>query len=263
MRVTLLGTGTSVGIPIIGCTCRVCTSTDPRDVRSRCSCLVQTQGMNILIDAGPDFRQQALRAGLVALDALLITHHHHDHVAGLDDLRPYFFENRKPIPCFASASTQHALMRMFPWIFDLRTRYATAPRLQLEVCVQPFAVHSRYGGQGSVRVTPIVLRHGSMDVLGFRIGHFAYLTDTNYVPEAAYEDLKNLDVLVIDGLRYAPHRTHLSIDEAIAVAARVGARRTFLIHMTHTVLHAEVDAALPQGVALAYDGLSFDVRKGS
>ncbi len=260
MRVTLLGTGTSVGIPIIGCTCTVCTSTDPRDVRTRCSCHIQMPGLSIVIDAGPDFRQQALREGLISIDALLITHHHNDHVAGLDELRPYFFDNRKSLPCYASGAAQRTLRQMFPWIFDPHAKYAAAPKLQLEACTHPFQVRSRYGGPESVLVTPIELRHGNMDVLGYRIERFAYLTDTSHVPEAAYDDLQDLDVLVIDALRHKPHSKHLSIGEAVAVAARVRARQTILIHMTHGVKHADEDAKLPDGVMLGYDGLSFDVH---
>lgn len=259
MRITLLGTGTSIGIPIIGCRCRVCTSADARDVRTRCSCLVQTAGLDILIDAGPDLRQQALREGLTAIDALLITHHHNDHIAGLDDLRPYFFGNRRPLPCFANGTTRRILPQMFPWIFDPRFRAAAAPRLQLKPCPRPFAVHSRYGRPGTVQVMPIRLEHGGMEVLGFRIGRFAYLTDASHVPEAAFGDLTGLDLLVINALRHRPHRTHLSIGEALKVSARTGAERTILIHMTHSVLHAEEDAALPGGVTLGYDGLTVNM----
>ncbi len=259
MQVTLLGTGTSVGIPIIGCPCRVCSSEDPRDVRTRCSCLVQTRGLTIVIDTGPDFRQQMLREGITEIDAVLFSHHHFDHVAGLDDLRPYFFRNKRPIPCFANDRTQHTLRQMYPWIFGTRFFYIAAPRLQLRACDGPFEVESRYGRDGTVEVIPIALLHGSSSVVGYRIGRFAYLTDTSHVPEQAYGDLQDLDVLVIDALQQGPHDKHLSIGEAVAVATRLAPRQTVLIHMTHSVLHAEENARLPAGVMLGYDGLSLGV----
>ncbi len=259
MRVTLLGTGTSVGIPIIGCRCRVCTSTDERDVRTRCACLIQTQGLTIVIDTGPDFRQQMLRAHVDAIDAVLFTHHHYDHVAGLDDLRPYFFTNRTPMPCYANDKTQRTLQRMFPWIFDAASLYGPAPKLRLESCAAPFVVRSRYGLSAVVPVVPIPLRHDDAEVVGYRIGRFAYLTDTSQVPEGAYTDLRDLDVLVIDALRHEPHRKHLTIGEAVAVASRLAPRQTYLIHMTHSVRHADEDARLPRGVTLGYDGLAFEV----
>lgn len=259
MRVTLLGTGTSTGVPIIGCACRVCRSTDARDHRTRCACHVDLGGLSVIIDTGPDFRRQALRETITRVDAVLFTHHHFDHIVGMDDLRPYFFENRRPIPCYARPTTAAVLRRMFPYIFDRDGSYASAPKLDLCAVEAPFEVASRYEPRPPVRVTPIEVVHGDMPLYGYRLGRFAYLTDTNHIPEASYAHLDGLDVLVLDALRHEPHPTHFTIDEAVAAARRIAARQTYLIHMTHSILHAEEDARLPDGIALGYDGLSFNV----
>ena len=258
LTVTLLGTGTSTGVPVIGCACPVCRSADPRDRRTRCACLVEAGGLTILIDAGPDFRTQALREGFRRIDAVLFTHHHFDHIVGLDDLRPFFFENRRPIPCFARDNTAAVLRRMFAYIFCDGT-YPGVPNLSLHEVDAPFVVESRYGTGAAVRVTPLDARHGDLPILGYRIGRFAYLTDTNYLPEATLEQLHGLDVLVLDALRHRPHKTHFTIEEAVATARRIGARQTYFVHMTHDVGHAEEDARLPDGINLGYDGLSFEV----
>lgn len=258
MRVTLLGTGTSTGVPVIGCTCAVCTSPDPRDRRTRCACYVEAGGLGLLIDAGPDFRGQALREGLRRVDAVLFTHHHFDHVVGLDDLRPFFFANRRPIPCYADARTAAVLRRMFPYIFE-DASYPGVPDLRLHEVAGAFAVPGRYDPGTSARVHPVPVYHGELPMLGYRVGRFAYLTDTSHIPEDSFALLEDLDVLVLDALRPAPHPTHFTIDEAVAAARRIGARQTYFIHMTHNVLHAEAEAALPPGIALGYDGLSFSV----
>lgn len=259
MRVTLLGTGTSTGVPVIGCSCRTCSSDDPRDRRSRCACYVEVDGLHLIIDTGPDFRRQALRAGIPRVDAVLYTHHHFDHVAGIDDLRPYFFTNRAPIPCFAPPNTARALRDRFKYIFQDGS-YPGVPRLELHVVQAPFEVPNRYDPSApSVEVAPIEVFHGDLPMYGYRIGRFAYLTDTSRIPEASFRLLDDLDVLVLDALRRAPHPTHLSINEAVDVARRIGARQTYFIHMTHNVLHAEEDARLPDGIALGYDGLAFEM----
>jgi phosphoribosyl 1,2-cyclic phosphate phosphodiesterase len=256
VRVTLLGTGTSTGIPVIGCGCRVCRSTDPRDQRTRCSCLVEVGGLSIIIDTGPDFRMQALREDIRRVDAVLITHHHFDHVAGIDDLRPYFFATRQPIPCYAPPSTGVVLRERFRYIFEDGS-YPGVPQLDLYEVEGPFDVVSRHEVAAPVPVEPIDVFHGTMPLYGYRIGRFAYLTDTSRIPETSYAQLHDLDVLVLDALRHESHPTHFSIDEAVAEARRIGARQTYFIHMTHSILHAEEDARLPDGIALGYDGLSF------
>jgi len=258
MKVTLLGTGTSTGVPIIGCRCRVCTSKDPRDNRTRCACLVETNGLHLVIDTGPDFRRQALQAQFKKVDAVLFTHHHFDHVVGLDDLRPFFFDNRSPIPCYARPNTAAVLRTMFHYIFTDGS-YPGVSRLELYEPEGPFRVHGRYTPEAAVDVVPIEVYHGKLPMYGYRIGRFAYLTDTNRIPERSFEQLRGLDVLVLDALRHEPHQTHFTIQEAVETARRIGARQTYFIHMTHSMLHAEEDARLPAGINLGYDGLSFHV----
>ena len=258
LTVTLLGTGTSTGVPVLGCGCAVCTSPDPRDARLRTSAHVVAHtadgDVHLQIDAGPDFRRQALRAGIADVDALLVTHEHFDHIVGLDDLRPLFFRNRTPIPVHARPETAEALRRMFGYVFDRTYPGASLLDLHPVDVAAPFAVASRSGG-GAVTVTPVEAPHGRATVLGFRIGAFGYLTDVSAVPDAARAALAGVQTLVLDGLRDEPHPTHLTFAEAAAVAADVGARETWLVHVTHGARHTDVDAALPEGVRLAYDGL--------
>jgi len=256
IRVTLLGTGTSTGVPVIGCTCKVCTSADPRDKRLRCSCFVQANGVDILIDAGPDFRYQAMRAGIENVDAVLITHHHFDHVVGLDDLRPYLFQNRHAIPCYASESDAQHLRRMFAYIFEDGS-YPGVPRLTLKAVQNAFSVAGRNQSTDEVTVIPVPADHGDISVYGYRLGRFAYVTDTNGIPEASLSLLQDLDVLVLDALRRRPHAKHLTIEQAVETAGKIGAGQTYFIHMSHTVLHAEEDALLTESMAFGYDGLSF------
>jgi phosphoribosyl 1,2-cyclic phosphate phosphodiesterase len=262
LSVTLLGTGTSTGVPVLGCACAVCTSADPRDARLRTSAHVVAHtdagDVHIQIDAGPDFRQQALRHDVTAVDALVVTHEHFDHVTGLDDLRPLFFRNRAPIPVVALPRTAEALHGMFRYIFD-RT-YPGASLLDLHpVGDAPVRVASRSVEGAAVEVIPLRAPHGAFEVLGLRIGAFAYLTDVGEVPDAVRAALAGVEVLVLDGLRPEPHPTHLTFAEAAEVAAAVGARETWLVHVTHAVPHVEADATLPDGVKLAYDGLVLEV----
>lgn len=258
VRVTLLGTGTSTGVPVIGCTCRVCTSTDERDRRLRCSCHVEANGVHLQIDTGPDFRVQALRFGIPKVDAVLVTHHHFDHIAGLDDLRPYFFGNRAPIPCFALPETASALRQQYGYIFHDRS-YPGVPHLEMHDVDGPFEVGSRDEPSRRVRVEPLRVYHGSLPVAGFRIGRFAYVTDTNHIPPEVLDRLVGVDVLVLDALRHEPHATHFSIAQAIEVARGIGARQTAFVHMTHSVLHAEEEGRFPDGMGLGYDGQRFRV----
>ncbi|NND71136.1 MAG: MBL fold metallo-hydrolase [Rhodothermales bacterium] len=254
MRVTLLGTGTSTGVPVIGCDCDVCTSEDPRDTRMRCSCLIEVNGMSLLIDSGPDFRQQALSYGIKRVDAVLYTHHHFDHVAGMDDLRPFLFGNRLPIPCYARPNTSSVLRKMYNYIFSDGS-YPGVPRLELKDLCGPFSMTGRYEPKSSITVTPIEVIHGELELYGYRIGDFAYVTDTNNIPDSSIEQLRNLDVLVLDALRDQPHPMHFTIDEAVQTATRIGAKKTYFIHMTHTVSHAATEKRLPENIHLAYDGL--------
>ena len=257
VKVTLLGTGTSTGIPVVGCSCRVCLSEDPRDKRLRCSCLVETEDLTILIDAGPDFRTQAIRAHITQIDAVLITHHHFDHIAGLDDLRPFFFQNKQAIPCYAHPDTAENLKDRFPYIFKDKS-YPGVANLDINEINGPFSLSGRYNQNTSAQIIPIDAFHGTMPVLGFRIGNFAYITDTNQIPESSFPLLKGLEVLVIDALRHKPHRSHFSIAEAIEVSNKINPEHTYFTHMTHGLMHAEEDERLPSSFSFAYDGLIFE-----
>ncbi len=257
IRVTLLGTGTSTGVPVIGCACEVCMSSDPRDKRTRSACVLETQGLRILIDIGPDFRGQALREDIRHIDAVLFTHHHFDHVGGMDDLRPFLFGNQRPITCYARRNTVHVLRKMFTYIFEDGS-YPGVPNLKLQTVERPFAVPGRRDPVQSVSVTPVDAYHGDLPLFGYRIGKFAYLTDTNRIPEKSFDLLHGLDVLVLDALREEGHPTHFSFREAIRAAQRIGARQTYFTHMTHSTLHADAEARLPEGIRLGYDGLVFE-----
>ncbi len=259
VRVTLLGTGTSTGVPVIGCRCSVCTSADVRDMRSRASCLIEAGGLSIVVDTGPDFRRQALAAGLTRVDAVLFTHAHFDHIVGVDDLRPFLFGNPAPICCYADPGAAEVISRMFCYIFEQRT-YPGAPNLEMRPVTGPFEAQGRYDRTRRLRITPVPAFHGNLPLYGYRIGRFAYLTDTSALPETSFALLEGVDVLVLGALRREPHPTHFSIDEAAAVAARIGARAAYFTHMTHSVSHARDGALLPPGVFFGYDGLCFDVR---
>jgi phosphoribosyl 1,2-cyclic phosphate phosphodiesterase len=258
LTVTLLGTGTSTGVPVLGCECDVCTSDDPRDTRTRCACYVRVGPMGLLIDTGPDFRAQALREGIDRIDAVCYTHHHFDHVVGLDDLRPLFAENRRTMPCYAHPDTAAILERNYDYILG-EDPYPGAANVAVEVVDGPFAVPSRYDDSAPVPVDPVLLYHGDTPVYGYRVGGFAYLTDVSRIPEPSYAGLQDLDVLVLDALRPRPHPTHFSFEEAVSTARRIGARRTYFVHMTHEVRHAEADARLPDDIQLGYDGLTVEV----
>lgn len=257
LRVTLLGTGTSTGVPVVGCTCAVCTSDDPRNRRLRCAAWIEVDGLSLLIDAGPDIRRQALAAGIRRVDAILYTHYHYDHVAGIDDLRPFCFDRPDAIPAYAHPETLTILEHLFGYVFG-DERYPSAPRLALHEASAPFVVSGR-NGHTRVPVTPLEVWHGDMRVNGYRIGGFAYVTDVNHIPDDALRLLEGVDTLVLDALRHEPHPTHYSVGEAINVARAIGARRTYFTHLTHSMDHAVEDARLPDGISLGYDGLSFSV----
>ncbi len=247
MKITFLGTGTSTGVPEIGCQCPVCISSDPRDRRLRTSALIEVDGKRIGIDCGPDFRAQMLAAGIDRLDALLLTHEHYDHVGGLDDLRPLLFKSELPI--YAEENVIEAIHTRMPYAFR-EHRYPGAPRLKL-VCIgnEPFTA-------AGIPITPIRLMHAELPVLGFRIGNLAYLTDLKYIPEEEFAKLHHLDILVIEALRKGFHYTHESLEDALTNIHRIAPRQSFLIHLSHRIgLYAEVERELPEGVRLAYDGL--------
>lgn len=249
VRVTFLGTGTSHGVPMIGCRCAVCRSTDPHDRRSRPSIhLAVPDGPSILIDTATDLRAQALANDITRVDAVMFTHAHADHVMGLDEVRRFNVLSGRRIPMYADARTADELRRIFAYAFDPPAfRGGGIPEVSLEPIDGPFTV------QG-VAVTPVPLLHGPLPVLGFRVGAFAYLTDCNAIPESSYALLDGLDVLVLDALRHKPHPTHFSLSEAVAVAGRIGATQTYFTHICHDLGHAVTNATLPAGMALAHDG---------
>jgi len=252
MNIVLLGTGTSTGIPMLGCTCEVCRSADPRDRRTRCSALISWGQRNILIDSGTDLHQQSLREGLARVDGVLYTHAHADHVHGIDDLRAFNMVTKDSIPIYGSPSTMAVIRQNFQYIFSAEAGEGFRPRLDPWKVCGPFSLFG-------LPIEPILLQHGPGEATGYRIGPFAYLTDCNAIPETSQERLQDLDVLILDGLRFRSHPSHFCISEAIALAQRVGARRTFLTHLCHEVSHARDSRDLPPGIELAYDGQCFSL----
>lgn len=252
MRVTFLGTGTSTGVPVVGCRCRVCTSDDPRNKRLRQSVKIEANGKHFLIDTTPDLRLQLLRDPIPRLDFILFTHSHSDHLMGLDDIRPFNFRQREPVVAFANEATAKAVRRAFGYIWSDSQIGGGKPQLDLRQIDGPFT-------HDGIAITPIPVVHGDWTILGFRIGAFAYITDTNGIPDSSLELLRGVDTLALDGLRPSPrHPTHFTISEAVAAAHRVKPRLTYLIHLTHEVDHAEVEATLPDDVRLAVDGLTLE-----
>jgi phosphoribosyl 1,2-cyclic phosphate phosphodiesterase len=252
MIVTFLGTGTSTGVPVIGCRCRVCASDDPKNKRLRQSVKIEAAGKHFLIDTTPDLRLQLLRDPIPRLDFILYTHSHSDHLMGLDDIRPFNFRQRESIHAYANAPTAKAIRRAFSYIWSESQPGGGKPQLELH------EVSERFGHDG-IEITPLPVWHGEWTILGFRIGPFAYITDTNGIPEASMHLLEGIDTLALDGLRPSPpHPTHFTIDEAIAAARRIGARATYLIHLTHDIEHSSFEASLPAGFKLAYDGLRLE-----
>jgi len=257
MRLTLLGTGTSMGVPQIACGCAVCRSTDPRDQRSRTCGLVEANGATILIDTPPELRLQVLRSGVQRVDAVLYTHEHADHVHGIDDLRSFSQVQRASIPLYGPPATIEHLRRSFRYIFDagvVPVGGTSKPRLTLHPLAPGAAV--TIAGMG---VVPIAFEHGPMTVFGYRIGPLAYVTDIKRMEPAAADVLRGVRVLVLNALWWRPHPTHLSFDEAIEVARRIGARRTILTHLTHETSHCDLLERLPGGIEPGYDGLSVEI----
>ena len=254
-RVTVLGSGTSSGVPAIGCTCATCRSADPRDRRLRPSIhLALGEGGSILVDTSTDLRQQALTHNLTRVDAILFTHSHADHIFGLDDVRRFNMLQRATIPAYADARTTEDLRRSFHYIFDPETqRGGGIPEIELR------PIDGRFTVLG-IDVQPVSLLHGQRPILGFRFGAFAYLTDCNAIPDASWPMLEGLDVVILDALRHRAHPTHFSVSEALQVVERLAPRQTYFTHMCHDLPHEATNRTLPKGVELAYDGLSFDVQ---
>ncbi|HVT57658.1 MAG TPA: MBL fold metallo-hydrolase [Thermoanaerobaculia bacterium] len=251
IRVTMLGSGTSTGVPVIGCSCPVCTSGDPRNKRLRPGLKLEMNGGIVLVDTPTDLREQALRFGLPRVDAVIYTHAHADHVFGLDDVRIFNFRQRGPIPCYGSAPTLTALRRTFAYVFESGQEGGGKPQLELIEVRERFELLGR-------DVIPVPVWHGDLEVFGYRVGSFAYVTDCKVIPETSYRLLEGVEVLILDALRYRPHSTHFSVVEALAAAERVGAERTILTHIAHEIDHVAPAVSLPAGVELGYDGLVFD-----
>lgn len=254
VRLTVLGSGTSVGVPSIGCDCEVCTSTDPRDNRLRPSVWIETGGLSIVIDTTPDFRQQALRAGIRRLDAVLYTHSHADHMLGLDDVRPFNFRQRGPIPIYGSPETLETIRACFRYIFDGRPSESSIPRIVThELSGEPFEVCG-------LKVVPVPLLHGSSPVFGYRLGKLAYLTDHSEIPEESMALLEGLDVLFLDALRHKPHPTHSTVERSLKTAQALAPKRAYFTHISHDLSHARTEETLPPSVRLAYDGLQIETE---
>lgn len=251
MKVTLLGTGTSQGIPVVACECDICTSENPKDKRLRCSVLIETQGRTLVIDSGPDFRYQMLRAGVKHLDGIIFTHSHKDHIAGLDDVRAFNFRQKSEINIYADRLTLDQIRSEFYYAFE-EIKYPGVPEIRtIEIDTAAFEIEG-------IRIQPILVYHHLMPVLGFRLGNFAYVTDAKTIPEESLSLLQNLDILIINALRIQPHIAHFNLEEALRMVEILKPRKTYFTHISHLLgKHEDMNLILPEGIELAYDGLNF------
>ena len=253
MQITFLGTGTSQGIPIIACPCNVCQSADSKDKRLRTSVLIEINGKTFVIDTGPDFRQQMLRANVKNMDAVVFTHEHKDHTAGFDDIRAFNFVNKKKMEVYASANVQDAIKKEFAYIFS-DFKYPGIPEINLHLLEnKPFSIEG-------IEIIPIEVMHYKLPVFGFRIGDFSYITDANYISDHEKEKIKNSKVLVLNALRREPHISHFTLDQAIELVNELKPEKAYFTHISHQLgLHADVEKELPENILLAYDGLKICV----
>jgi phosphoribosyl 1,2-cyclic phosphate phosphodiesterase len=248
---TVLGSGTSMGVPTIGCTCAVCRSSDPHDRRTRPSILIQYGGKSVVIDTTPDFREQAIREQISQIDAVLYTHTHADHILGIDDLRPLSYHREGKIPLYARPEAADFIRNMFRYIFDADYKFGGLAQLELKPVAGKFDLFG-------VAIDPIPVIHGETEIFGYRFGSAAYLTDFSRIPESSFPQLQGLDVLFLDGLRHKPHPTHSTVENSIRIADELQAKRVFFTHICHDLPHAATNAALPPHVRLSYDGMKLE-----
>lgn len=254
MRFTLLGTGTSSGVPTISCNCNTCTSDDIRDKRLRTSLLVESDTTTVIIDTSPDFRQQMLNYNIKKLDGVIFTHHHFDHIGGFDDIRAFNYTSKKFVPIYLTETTLAKLKRTFFYAFeDIEQLGGGIPLIDINIIdTEKFRI-------GDIIFEPIKLMHGKLEVLGFRINNFAYCTDTNFIPPESLSKLKDLDILILDALRYTKHTTHFNLEEGIETAKIIGAKKTYFTHIAHQIKFDECQPTLPETMFLSYDGLFFEL----
>jgi phosphoribosyl 1,2-cyclic phosphate phosphodiesterase len=250
MKVTFLGTGTSHGVPMLGCHCSVCTSADSRNVRTRPSVLIQAGGQ-VVIDTSTDFRFQMMKHRIERLDAVLYTHWHADHIFGLDDIRPFNYLQRSAIPIYGNRQTLDQIKQTFSYIFD-GAHYEGSPRVEPRTVEGPFSVRDLY-------IEPLSVTHGRLEILGYKVGRFAYITDASSIPEGTIKNVENIPCLVLNALRHKPHFAHFSVEQALEQIERINPSQAFLTHISHQLDHAEVEKSLPTHVRLAYDGLSLEL----
>jgi len=248
---TVLGSGTSMGVPTIGCACAVCNSSDPRDRRTRPSVMVEYDGHAVVIDTTPDFREQAIREKIRRLDAVIYTHAHADHILGLDDLRPLTFWSNKNIPLYAHDDTANTIRRMFTYIFDGDYKYGGLAQVELKPVSGPLELFG-------ARFVPVKIMHGDAEIHGYRFGSAAYLTDHSDIPEDSIAQLQGLDVLFLDALRKRPHPTHSSLENSVKLVEQIKPKRAFFTHISHDLGHEETNAALPPHIRLSHDGLKLE-----
>ena len=254
MKIIFLGTGTSQGVPVIACDCSTCTSEDPHDKRLRTSLLLEADNVTLLFDAGPDFRQQMLREHVKKLDAIILTHEHKDHIAGMDDVRAFNFKSQDAIDIYAEDEVQEAVKREYKYVFE--NKYAGIPKMRLNT-IPPSGFEIR-----GMKIIPIRVKHKDLDIYGFRIGVFAYVTDADYIPESSMEKLIGVKYLVINALRKQKHSSHFNLSEAVDHIHKISPKRAFITHISHQMgRYNEVAPELEQGITLAYDGMTFTIEE--
>jgi phosphoribosyl 1,2-cyclic phosphate phosphodiesterase len=255
MVITFLGTGTSQGVPVITCSCAVCSSLDYRDKRLRVSVHIQHQSQSFIIDTGPDFRQQVLREKIQSLDAILLSHEHKDHTAGLDDVRAYNFKQQKAMPVYGMARVLEQVKQEFHYAFA-EEKYPGIPQIQLQ------NIENEAFNIGNIKIEPVKVWHHKLEIFGYKIGDFAYITDANHIEKPELEKLKNLDILVLNALQQSSHISHYTLQEALDVIAQLKPKQAYLTHLSHKMgLHSDIESILPPNVQLAYDGLKIKMEK--